>query len=225
MRYIVCLFFVAFGVIAEAAPWKLVITVSDSNGGSFGANLVFDGNIVSEFGPDASTAPLATYNLLSHEWVEGGSGQRVTLAQAREWAEETKARSLVSMERLTDVLQRAFLQELLAPSFAVSESADGIQLKSRFLNYAASEFLAISNEVKKQIYAFDELNAFRKAMVLRQMPPFTQLEVTRVLREKGVIPSLLVTEITTPNGSVRVTTRYTIIDLSLEAQEKAKASN
>lgn len=210
--------------MAESAPWRLAITVSDSNGGTFGASLVFDGNIVSEFGPDPSTAPLATFNLASREWVEGGSGQRVTLAQAREWAEKSKARALVSMERMTDALERAFLQALLAPSFEVSESAGEIQLKSRFLRYTASEPLAISKDVKKQIYAFDELNAFRKAMVLRQTP-FMQLEVTRLLREKGVLPGLLVAEITTPNGNVRVMTRYTVIELSQEEQEKSKGPN
>lgn len=220
MKILVVFLWVVMATMAKAAPLKLAMTVSDSNGSFFMANLVFDGDTVLEYGPDLSGNPVAEFDLASNSWSESESGARITLAQAREWAEESRTRARSSMERMAHAGQRTFMEELISPSFVTSRSAGGIHLKSRFLRYTASEPLEVDAIIRERFFAFDVLNAYRKAMVLRQTPPFTQLAVARILREEAIMPGLLVTDITTPNGSVRVTTRYRVSALTPE--EKAK---
>lgn len=221
MRFLLFTVLCAFvGTLAKAEPIKLVIDVSDSNGGSFRAHIVFVGDLAFEYGPVLTASPDATFELVSDSWIEGDSGTRITLAQAQEWAEASRIKARASLDRVTDPGQRAFAEELLSPSFVISKAPGRLHLKSRFLGYSASEPLEIPTTIRRQIFAFDVLNAFRKAMVLRQTPPFVQLEVTRVLREEAFLPGLLVTDITTPNGSVRVTIRYSISSLTPEEKEK-----
>ena len=203
-------------LIAHAAPVKLAITVTDPSGDTLGANIVFTDAVAYEYGPEITPVPLATFNLTAPGWSESRSGKHVTLAQARDWAATSKTQALASMDRLTNADQRAFLQGLLSPQFEVGETTAGIELKSRFVQYTASEPLELGADLKRQIAQFDELNAYRKAMQPRQPPPFTQLEVARVLREKDLYPGLLVMTLTTPNGTVRVSIRYEVLPLTSE---------
>ena len=225
MKIFVVILCATMVTIAKAAPLKLAITISDSNGSSFTANIVFHGDRALEYGPELSASPDASFDLASDSWTEGESGTRITLAQAREWAEVSRTKARGSMERMSNSDQRAFIEDLLSPSFIVTKSAGRVHLKSRFLNYTASEALEVDSMTMKQIFAFDVLNAYRKAMVLRQTPPFTQLEVTRVLSEEAIIPGLLVTDITTPKGSVRVTIRYSVSALTPEEEAKMRKPN
>ncbi len=189
-----------------AAPTKLTLSVTDSNGQSLGAVIVFDGQQAFEYGPNIEGAPLATYNLATPGWTEA-NGQKVSLEQAKAWAAASKQRALGSIGRVTDPGQRAFTEMLLNPTFSVAADAKQVRLFSPpYLSYSASEALSLEPAAAQAFYAYDELNAYRKAMVLRQAPPFAQLTVTGILQDKGFFPGKLVMQLTTPNGAVEVVT-------------------
>ncbi len=212
-----CLLLIALlGWVARAETTKLMISVSDPSGRQLVANAVFDGDRVLEFGPEISAAPLAVFDLSSPAWTETETGKRITLDQARAWASNSKAGAESSLARVTDPDQRAFVQSLLTPEFVVSKSGDGVTLKSRFLNYTASAPLTLNGDLKKRLLVYDTLHAYRKAMAPRQLPPFTQLEVCRLLADNEIYPGQLVMELTTPNGTVRVSTSYEVSSLTEE---------
>ncbi|RXK56673.1 hypothetical protein ESB00_12625 [Oleiharenicola lentus] len=167
-----CLLLIALvGWVARAETTKLTISVSDPSGRQLVANVVFDGDRVLEFGPEISNAPLAIFDLSAPAWTDTATGKRITLAEARAWAGNTKAGAESSLARVTDPDQRAFVQSLLTPDFVVSKSGDGVTLKSRFLNYIASAPLTLNGDLKKRLLVYDTLNAYRKAMAPRQLPP------------------------------------------------------
>lgn len=220
MKAISLLLLAALGIAAPAETAKLTVSVSDPSGRLLVAHIVFEGDRALEFGPEISAAPLAIFDLSTPAWTDTETGKRITLAQAREWASNSKAGAESSLARVPDANQRAFVQSLLTPDFMVHQSGDGVTLKSRFLNYTAYAPLTLSGDLKKRILVYDTLNAYRKAMAPRQLPPFTQLEVCRLLAENEIYPGLLVMELTTPNGTVQVSTRYEVSSLTEEERTR-----
>lgn len=189
----------------SAAPTKLTLAVSDSNGQSFGAVIVFAGQFAFEYGDSIKGAPLATYDLVAPGWTDQG-GQKISLEQARAWAADSKQRALASLGKVTDPGQKAFTEMLLDPIFKVTADESQIQLDSQYLGYTVSEPLPVETEMMQAYFAYDELNAYRKAMVLRRAPPFTQLSVSRILKERTMLPGRIVMELRTPRGEVQVVT-------------------
>lgn len=221
-KSLVAFFCALIGVTSNAAPLKLSLVMTDSNDNSFGAQIVFDEQYAFEYGVELSDRPGATFDLAANTWTDGGSGTRITLAQAEAWAEASRTKSRRTIEQMTDPGEKAFTEELLWPKFVVSNSEGTIHLKSHSLSYSASEPLQIESVMRNQIFAYDVLNAYRKAMVLGRTPPFPQLELTRILREKGFFPGLLTMDLTTPNGTVRVTIRYSVSALTPDEEAKIK---
>lgn len=222
IKPLIALFCALIGISSNAAPLKLSLVMSDSNGNSFGAQIVFDEGYAYEYGVELSDQPYTIFDLAANSWTDGESANRITLSQAQAWAEASRTKSRKTIEQITDPSERAFTEELLWPTFAVSSSLETIHLKSHSISYSASEPLQIDSATRNQIFAYDVLNAYRKAMVLRKAPPFPQLEVTRILREKGVFPGLLTMDLSTPNGSVRVTIRYSLSALTPDEEAKIK---
>lgn len=194
-----------FLTTSSAAPSKLILAVTDSNGQSFGGVIVFDGQFAFEYGDGINGVPLATYDLVAPAWTDQG-GQKISLEQAKAWAADSKQRALASLGKVTDPGQKAFTEMLLDPIFKITADENQIQLDSQYLEYTASEPLPVETKMMQAYFAYDELNAYRKAMVLRRAPPFPQLSVSGLLKDKAMFPGRLVMELHTPRGEVQVVT-------------------
>jgi len=211
-----------FTTTSYAAEVKLVFSISDSNGQKFGANVVFEGEKALEYGEAIQGPPDATFDLIQNAWSEA-NGVRITRDQVIEWAESTKQRSLASLTKVEDPDYRAFVEWLINPAFALSEEGGVLQWDSRFLTYTASGPLVMDASMKRALFAYDELNAYRKAMVLRKAPPFPHLFVSRALKDRNMFPGTLVMNLRTPNGEVKVVTTISLVALtSLERAEIEK---
>lgn len=209
-----CLVASLLSAAVSGEPWRLVMTVEDNAGNVLGANIIFDADKAYEYGPEITETPDAVFDLGRQEWIDIGSSRRITLASAQAWAEVSKSRTLASLGQAPDPDTRAFAQSLIQPEFVITESPSALVLKSRFLSYTASAPLPLNPGQLRALWAYDELNAYRKAMGQRQMPPFTQLKVTQILKEKGMYPGSLVMTITTPNGSVEAVITYSLTVLA-----------
>jgi hypothetical protein len=208
-------FSVALAVLtaAQAAPTKLTLSVAAGNGPVTTTILVFDGSKAWEFGPAVEGSPAATYDLHAPSWTEANDGQ-ITLEKARAWAGDSKQRALASLGRVSDPDQKAFTALLLEPRFEVSQEGGTLRLDSHFITYVANEPLAISEELRADYFKYDELNAYRKAMIIRRTPPFVQLSVASILQQHALVPGHLVMTLRTPGGTIEVVTRAQLGELS-----------
>lgn len=189
-----------------AMPSKLTLTVSDSNGQTFGAVVVFDGQSAFEYDDSGIQGPpLVTYDLSESSWTER-DGRKITLDQARQWAANSRQRALASLQQISDPGRKAFTGMLLNPSFHILADANSIRLESQFLVYVAAGSLSLPDAELKAFFAYDELNAYRKAMVMRQAPPFPQLFVSGTLKKHGFLPQRLTMLLRPAGVEVRVET-------------------
>jgi hypothetical protein len=205
--------------VATAAPMRLAVTVSDSQGAEISANVIFDGQVVYEYGPNAAAGPIARFDLASPGWTDLTTGQAITLDQAKQWAQQSRQQTQTTLQRIPDANQRAFVGEMLEPNLAISRGGGTIRLRGQFISYAVSSPIVTSAEMLRLLFAYEELNAYRKAIVTRQAPPFLQLEVGRVAREEGMFPGRIVTDITTPAGTVTVTSVSVLTELTQSEEE------
>ena len=132
------------------------------------------------------------------------------------YSQSQKLRALASLGKVTDLGQKAFTEMLLNPTFTITAGDKQIQLDSEYLTYTASDALPVESGLMEAFFAYDELNAYRKAMVIRRTPPFPQLVVSGILKDKAMIPGRLVMEFRTPHGEVQVVTTLSWMPLTPE---------
>jgi hypothetical protein len=113
------------------------------------------------------------FNLKDLCWLEPSSSKWVTLDQCKTWAEQSKAKSLASVATVPASIQ-AFMQWSLNPAFEVERRDNTLRLSSGQVDYLV-EGQASKNAVT-EFFRYATLNAYKKAMSERKLPPFAELK-------------------------------------------------
>lgn len=203
-------------------PFKLASSVSTA-GQQITSTVYFIQNHAVVFEEDDLTRPDVVFDLANDSWQELSSGEVVTLAAAEEWAEDSHTRTRSTLETMADEDLRRFVTFLLDPKFEIVAEGDELSLRSEFLTYEIQSAPTVPKPQRMQLYRYDRLNAYRKAMVDRQLPPFPQLEVTNQLAARDIFPSRMKLEIKSRQGAVVLTTSTESQSLSAEELSAVEA--
>jgi hypothetical protein len=125
------------------------------------------------------------FNLKDQSWLDAKTGKWVTLVQCKHWAEQSKAKSLPSVQKAPENM-RSFLQWSLDPNFKIEKPEGALRLKSGQVDYVIEGSASKANIEKYFRYA--ELNAYKKAMTARKLPPFAELKAIEEMNKLGHIP-------------------------------------
>ncbi|MBM4034650.1 MAG: hypothetical protein FJ291_23140 [Planctomycetes bacterium] len=188
------------------------------------AHVYFLGRHVFEFEGDADGELVAVYDLDKEMWHEVRKGEAVDMAEVREWlkqSEERTAKSAANPRVSADV--KRLTKAMVQPDFEVSASGNSLTLKNEFVTYQVTG-VPIATEGKIALFAWDRLNAYRKAMVERKLPPHSQLAVTGELEKRRLFPAQMVLALSLPSGSASFTMRLEVLPLSAEERAKIKAA-
>jgi hypothetical protein len=138
---------------------------------------------------DIATAKVADeteqFNLKELSWLDPTTSKWTTLDQCKKWAEQSKARSLKSAEAAPANI-RPFVLWSLDPTFKVEKVNDTLRLISGQVDYAI-EGQASKNATEKY-FRYAVLNAYKKAMTERKLPPFSELMAIAEMKKLGHIP-------------------------------------
>jgi hypothetical protein len=138
---------------------------------------------------DIATAKVADeteqFNVKDMSWLDPRTGKWTTLAQCKEWAEQSKAKSLKSADA-APVNIRPFLLWSLNPTFKVEKVNDALRLTSGQVDYVIEGQASKTGSEKYFRYAV--LNAYKKAMTDRKLPPFSELKAITEMNNLGHIP-------------------------------------
>jgi hypothetical protein len=125
------------------------------------------------------------YDLKDMSWLDEETGRRITIAQAKEWAAQSKAKALKNLDSAPADI-RQFLSWSLEPTFKVSKSENVLRLTSGQVDYV------IEGEASRAsvdgYYRYAVLNSYRKAMTLKKAPPFAELKALEEMKALGRIP-------------------------------------
>jgi hypothetical protein len=125
------------------------------------------------------------FNLKNQSWLDAKTGKWTTLTQCKEWAEQSKAKSLKSADAAPANI-RPFLLWSLNPTFKIEKTNGLVRLTSGQVDYVI-EGQASKTEVEKY-FQYAVLNAYKKAMTERKLPPFSELKAIAEMSSLGKIP-------------------------------------
>jgi hypothetical protein len=125
------------------------------------------------------------FNLKDGSWLESKTGKWTTLAQCKEWADESKAKSLKSADAAPANV-RPFLLWSLDPTFKVEKTDNTLRLTSGQVDYIVEG--QASKSGVEEYFGYAVLNAYKKAMTDRKLPPFSELRAIAEMKNLGHIP-------------------------------------
>lgn len=125
------------------------------------------------------------FNIRDMSWFEPSTGEWVSLTRCKDWADQSKTKSLASAAAASADI-RAFLLWSLDPSFEVQESNGTLRLTSGQIDYVLEGVASKNNATRFFNYAV--LNAYKKAMTEQKMLPFAELKALAEMNKRGYIP-------------------------------------
>lgn len=125
------------------------------------------------------------FNLKEMSWLDTTRSNWMTLEQCKRWAEESKVKSRKSTE-IAPAEIRQFITWSLDPTFNVDKTNDTLRLTSGQVDYVI-EGQASKKSVEK-FFRYAILNAYKKAMTEKKLPPFAELNAITEMEKLGYIP-------------------------------------
>ena len=132
-----------------------------------------------------SAGKIERFNLKQMSWLDERTNRWISLAQCKEWAEQSKASTLKNTNSIPAEV-RSFLLWSLDPTFKVQKSKETLRLISGRVDYVISGAASTMNV--DQYYRYAVLNAYKKAMIEKQLPPFAELKAIDQMKTLGCIP-------------------------------------
>jgi len=128
------------------------------------------------------------FNLAAMSWLDSSTGQWVSIEQCKAWADQSKARTSKSTDSAPAGI-RPFLTWSLSPSFSVERSSEALRLTSGQVDYVI-EGAASTTDVDGY-FRYAVINAYKKAMTERKLPPFAELKAIEEMKSLGHIPRII----------------------------------
>lgn len=126
------------------------------------------------------------FDLKNQRWQHAESKQWVSLAQCEAWAKQSKEKSANSAASIPENF-RPFVEWSLSPKFNVEATDSAITLTSGQVDYAIT--VTKTGADLTNYYRYARLNAYKKAMTERKLPPFAELKVLEELERRKLMPT------------------------------------
>jgi hypothetical protein len=124
------------------------------------------------------------FDLKNQRWQHDESKQWVPLSECETWAKQSKERSIKSVASAPEKV-RPFIQWSLDPKFEISHTDNTLTLTSGQVDYKI--VAEKPNRDLSGYYRYARLNAYKKAMTERKLPPFAELLVLEELERRKLL--------------------------------------
>jgi hypothetical protein len=208
--------------VENVEPFKVDMTVL-SGDQEFSATIYFVEHFALEFADGFAAEPTVTYDLRKMTWRDSSTLTTVNLSECEAWAKANAEKSKASLAKVSDPKTRQLAETMYEPSFKITAENGMLTLANDLLKYEIRSVQTIPEAQRNRLFAYDTLNAYRKAMVVQKLPPFPQLAVTKELKARGMVPNEMVFVVTGINSTLRVTVDLQIKPLSLDEQNRVAA--
>ncbi|EMI42310.1 hypothetical protein RRSWK_05153 [Rhodopirellula sp. SWK7] len=132
------------------------------------------------------------FDLKQNRWWNEASGQWVTLSQCKTWAAQSNKRTKASSASIPPHV-RSFVLWSLNPMYESKATGTLLTLTSGQFDYHIMG--EKSNRDLSNYFGYAKLNAYKKAMTERKLPPFAELKAIEAMERSGILPRLITVEI------------------------------
>jgi hypothetical protein len=147
---------------------------------------VIDLTITSETATARTGDVIERFDLKQLRWQHDESKEWVTLSQSEAWAKQSKEKSSNNVDSIPDKV-RPFVRWSLEPTFKTTATDTTLTLISGQVDY---KIVAQKTDGDLTNYfRYAKLNAYKKAMTERKLPPFAELAVIEELERRKMMPT------------------------------------
>ncbi|MCC6510863.1 MAG: hypothetical protein IT423_17305 [Pirellulaceae bacterium] len=131
------------------------------------------------------------FDLKKNQWQDETTGKWVTFAQCEDWAAQSKKKSALSSATVPPQV-RAFVAWSLNPTYETKSTKTSLVLTSGQVDYRITG--TKSERDLSNYFKYAKLNAYKKAMTERKLPPFAELEAISAMERHGIVPTSITVE-------------------------------
>lgn len=159
------------------------------------------------------------FDLKGERWQDDESKEWVTLPACEEWAKQSKQKTRDSIPTAPKKI-RSFVEWNLDPKFEIEATDDTLTLTSGQVDYKI-DVEKVDGDMTNY-FRYARLNAYKKAMTAKKLPPFAELLVLDELEKRKLKPRAMEVQIPGVPGAPILKVRYTAIDDATEKSKKAE---
>lgn len=175
----------------------------------------FGGDTALEF-TTSRERPDAIYDLANDSWICETFKKVIALPDCEMWAKKSSELTMESIRKSTDKEAIEFTNSLIKPNFVVELKNEVLTISNSHLTYILSAPINVDPKRKDRFFKYDKLNAYRKAMIQKQVPPFAQIRVDEEVLKTGKFFSELSVQIKPPKQDIKFILKFEIKDLSAD---------
>ena len=184
---------------------SLTTTVNDKVVGV--TDLVFDNDTATT----TTDGKVERFDLRDERWFDESRNKWITLAESRKWTENSIAQSRKTLEATPSTDTKPLMEWMISPRFDVTQEGDVLLLNSEFIHYRIKT--APGGPQLKNLLKYSRLNAYRKAMTLRQGLPLPELLVLKELENRNLLPLRIEFAYTSPTDTSTAIIEMTPFDV------------
>ena len=203
--------------------FKAEITI-DVAGQSVECSILFDSHYAFEYDIDDHDKLLAVFDLEEMSWTEFDPPREVHLKDCEMWNRISVEKSRKSLSKVTDAKLKHFLETMIDPKFEIKKTENSITLENDVIAYHISSPLTVSPFQRTQFFKYDRLNAYRKAMHERKLPPTAQLVVDDEMEKSKFVPGEIEVTIETPKDPIQFVIKSQIVTLNDVDKERVTSA-
>ncbi len=209
------------GAVADGdmSPFKCVLQL-EMGEHSATSQIYFQSHYAVEFNPEDPSQPDVIFDLKDKSWRDFDPSQQVSWEECQSWTDSTTEATRKQLAASDNPEGSDMIKHTLDPDFQVSTEGETVVISNPILTYRVSEPMPLDELQQQRFITYDRLNAYRKAMLGKKLPPFPQLAVDDVLEERKIAPGRIEFRIIIPGGEVKGTVESEKEDLTPNETEK-----
>ncbi len=180
--------------ILVALNFMLLVIPSTGRAEEYKINLQSDGTEIAvvelSIGGDTATAKVdgetEYFDLKNQRWQHDDTKQWTSIAQCQLWAKQSKDKAIEDIAVIPEKRQ-PFVKWTYSPRFDITSKDDTLTLTSGQVDYKITA--QKSDQDLTNYFRYARLNSYKKAMTLKQFPPFPELMVLDELERRKLMPT------------------------------------
>jgi len=155
------------------------------------------------------------FNLNEMWFLESKDNLQFTQSDCEDFFKKSADKTKATIKDSNDSSVIKLVSVFIDPNYSVKvNGSKEIIISNDYLEYIVEDYYELSSGQNKLVFAYDVLAAYQKAIHNKRVPPFPQIELSKILKEKSILPKTLTATIKTGPMESRETIKYQIEEIS-----------
>ena len=202
--------------------FKLKIEIINNGASLSKTDVIFKDNYAYQVVDDSINA---IFNLAEMWYLEPSANKTITLSSCEDFFQQGKEKTKSSIAASNDTSIINFVNALINPSYKLKEDSNGIIIWNDYFQYIIKDYDKLSEDQNNLIYSYDILAAYQKAIINPKLPPFPQIELSKILKQKKILPRSITVNMKMKTNEISMKVNYSMDLISEKEKSLIKSIN